>query len=639
MSEKDAQQEVASLEKPLNDAAGKMAGLWVSFVTFATLLIVTVGSVSHKQLFLEGALKLPLLNVDLPLKGFFVLSPLFFLVFQFYAFLQLHGLARKAAHYDDRLRIAYPAPEERQRARHRLDGFVGLQMIAGLRERRAGLIGQSNRFVMWITMVALPVFTLLLMQLRFLPYHHETITWLHRGSVLTILGLAWFFWPRMVPPVAAGSRMREARSASSAQLFWHCWRVARGTWVGVVLKEALGGQLVERLSKRSATLPRYAAIAATAAISLFSVMVAAYPSETIYRVTGPLTDTAFGALYDPKTKAVILPAPLFGMPLANRLNLPDADFGVAQLLKDLRDRSDEDGATLILRERDLVGIVLDRTDLRKADFTAANLQYASLVGAGIQGTRFHCKDYDQRQGCADLRWAALVDVHGQSAILCGADLSDADLSDSHFQGACLKGARLDHANLKDSHFQGAKLDDAILANANLEGARFQGASMRLRVLSGEIELTDRSKKRKKTKFKATDLRVAQHFGLSCFVEDEKKPCSESLSSDVLFYPRIDLIRGTFNSKLIDYQESLACEMYKLACGEDQEVARGLLFNYASRIDLNLKLYKKADQDWDCPGAASLSRYQNRQLQAWIDGLFKDANLPVRQLDSEETCDE
>jgi hypothetical protein len=169
MAEKPAQDltELEALQRAVNAAAQKGTTLWLSFVFFATLLIISVGTVTHKHLFLAQPLKLPVLNVELPLAGFFVAAPLFFLVFHFYALLQLHGLVSRVQVYSDRLERVVPSDEARWLIRQRMDPSVFVQMLAGVPERRIGFVGLSNRVVPWITMVVLPLSALVLILLVF----------------------------------------------------------------------------------------------------------------------------------------------------------------------------------------------------------------------------------------------------------------------------------------------------------------------------------------------------------------------------------------------------------------------------------------------------------------------------------------
>jgi hypothetical protein len=93
--------DIGELQKALNDAAGKASVLWTTFVIFQLYLAIAFGSVTHRDLFLETPIKLPLLNnVDLPLVGFFVVAPALLVIFHFYVFIQLLGLATKANDYN-----------------------------------------------------------------------------------------------------------------------------------------------------------------------------------------------------------------------------------------------------------------------------------------------------------------------------------------------------------------------------------------------------------------------------------------------------------------------------------------------------------------------------------------------------------
>ena len=123
--------DVAELQKALNDTAGKASVLWTTFITCQLYLAIAFGSVTHRDLFLEAPIKLPLLNVDLPLVGFFVLAPILLVIFHFYVFLQLLGLAAKAEDYNTLLASEALVASDRRYLRHRLVSFVVLQVLAG----------------------------------------------------------------------------------------------------------------------------------------------------------------------------------------------------------------------------------------------------------------------------------------------------------------------------------------------------------------------------------------------------------------------------------------------------------------------------------------------------------------------------
>jgi len=162
--------DLGELQKALNEAAGKASVLWTTFIIFQFYLAIAFGSVTHRDLFLETPIKLPLLNVDLPLVGFFAVASTVLLIFHFYVFLQLFGLASKAKNYNTLL-TNVPDESDRQYIRQRLDVFPILQFLAGPRDQRTGFVGFSLRLIAWITLVATPVLILLQAQVTFLPYH------------------------------------------------------------------------------------------------------------------------------------------------------------------------------------------------------------------------------------------------------------------------------------------------------------------------------------------------------------------------------------------------------------------------------------------------------------------------------------
>jgi hypothetical protein len=48
--------------------------------------------------------------------------------------------------------------------------------------------------VAWVSLVTGPVLLLLLIQVRFLPYHLEWLTWVHRLAILADVILLWLLW-------------------------------------------------------------------------------------------------------------------------------------------------------------------------------------------------------------------------------------------------------------------------------------------------------------------------------------------------------------------------------------------------------------------------------------------------------------
>jgi hypothetical protein len=69
-----------ALRKTVEDAAAVSAGFWLSYLFVLFYIGIAAGAVTHKDLLLENPVKLPFLNVELPLVAFFILAPILFIV-------------------------------------------------------------------------------------------------------------------------------------------------------------------------------------------------------------------------------------------------------------------------------------------------------------------------------------------------------------------------------------------------------------------------------------------------------------------------------------------------------------------------------------------------------------------------------
>ncbi len=79
--------DLGALREAVVDAASVGSGLWLSYLFVLFYFAIAAGAVTHRDLLLENPVKLPFLNVELPLKAFFVLGPLVFLIVHAYVLL------------------------------------------------------------------------------------------------------------------------------------------------------------------------------------------------------------------------------------------------------------------------------------------------------------------------------------------------------------------------------------------------------------------------------------------------------------------------------------------------------------------------------------------------------------------------
>jgi len=426
--------DLKALRDTVVDAASVGAGLWVTYIGILFYLLIAAGGVTHRDLFLELPVKLPFLGVDLPLKGFFLLGPILFLVVHAYVLLHIVMLAGKVGIFDSQLHSQIVDDDTKLQLRQQLPSNIFVQLLAGPPENRYGFMGFMLRFIAIVSLILGPISLLVFFELQFLPYHHEQITWWHRIAVLLDLGLLWALWPA----IAGGRRLSEA---------WH-----------VIPRRDIGIMVVLSL------------------IPIVLVGNATFPGEQLDGKNPIAVPWLHKKLV---AGEVDFAARKLDSQWSNVLVLPNMDL-IDRARFDNEAKIDVASETMSLRKRHLEGAVLNNSTLGKADFTAANLQNAHLDFAEIKGARFDCAgatalvvDGD----CTNLQGASLENAQLQGASMSGAQLQGANLHGAQLSGALLFHAQLQAAILKEAVFDGANLNKANFQAAEADGARFFGAQL------------------------------------------------------------------------------------------------------------------------------------------------------------------
>jgi uncharacterized protein YjbI with pentapeptide repeats len=438
----DRAKDLGALRDAVVDAASVGAGFWISYLFALFYFAIGALAVTHRDLLLESPVKLPFLNVELPLYVFFILGPLVVLIVHTYVLLHLVFLAGKISAYNAALQAKISWEDARAPHRRQLPSNIFVQYLAGPREWQSGTIGFLLWLIIVISLVAGPIALLIVFQLKFLPYHSESITWWQRIAVGIDLVLLWFLWPRI-------TRRRAPRLRLLVIILPVLLVVTVATFPG------------EWLEENAPPVPGWA--------TLHKLL---FAGEVNY-VTGR-------------------PQSL----LSNVLVLPNFEV-------DDRVNSDAAGKVAVsahglsLRGRSLDGAMLAFAHLRNADFTGASLARANFGGADLREAKFECERIGGRPGfspvgledkgkiCAQLRGANFALAQLQGASLRGAQLQDAVFLDAQLQGADLDGAQLlgaalslvplQGASLRGTQLQGADLMYTQLQGANLDQAQLQGA--------------------------------------------------------------------------------------------------------------------------------------------------------------------
>jgi uncharacterized protein YjbI with pentapeptide repeats len=422
------------------DAAGISPGLWLTYLLLLFYLLIAAGGVTHRDLFLASPVKLPFLNVELPLTGFFWLGPALFLVMHAYVLLHFVLLASKIGVFDAQLRAQIEDTNVRAKLRLQLPINIFVQYLAGPNEARGGVIGFLLRLIAWISLVIGPVGVLVFFELQFLPYHNVWISWCQRIAVIIDLWLLWVLWPALL-------------SGEVTSRWWR--RIGWGT-----------GSVLGCVSMASI---------------LLVLAIATFPGEWLQRRLSwfPLRERLVAGSVDSIARK---PTSLW----SNRLVLTGLDvIDHAKFDSEAKIAAAPEIASL--RGRNLDGVVLVLADLRKVDFTGASLKGAWLQGAQLQGATL---TYAQLQGAsldsAQLQGASLVQAQLQGASLIAAQLKGASLVEAQLQGAYLDIAQLQGATLTRAQLQGASLASAQLQGASLVEAQLQGASLPGAQLQGAL---------------------------------------------------------------------------------------------------------------------------------------------------------
>ncbi|WP_342710046.1 pentapeptide repeat-containing protein [Bradyrhizobium sp. B124] len=439
-----------AIERAVNEAAKSVNNVWIAFISLCVYIFIATYGVTPATLFRDSTVRLPIFNADLPLKVYFLMAPTLILAVHAYLIVLTKGLSEKIQTYEDALRqprsMAIKIAAGRRAVRARLDNSIISATVSARYRETFGGVSIANGLIAGLTMTAMPVALLLLTQLIFLPYQHEHMSWLHRSFVLIDVGVClWFLWPLTARPLVLFGRIL-------ALLF-----------IGVV--------------------------------ATTSVFLAVFPGEWIYnKLEGhfphAITDKLFEGSSDPidyVSKGGVLP-------FANRLILPD-DPKLAEVTG-----APSNSVSLSVRGRSFRRAIFDRSNLVRVDFSAADLQHASLRGTRLEGSKFDCAGsaivtfrgptggfeltYKEEGNfvCAKLNGANLAYAHLDGASFEGAQLSGSALNDTtvtgtDFSDSVLLGARFSGAVGRGPTFSGARLIAADLSNAQLFAADFERASL------------------------------------------------------------------------------------------------------------------------------------------------------------------
>jgi len=405
--------------------ASKIYFLYLGSVAYCAL---TVFSTTDRQIILNEKARLPIVNLDVSLNGFFWLSPIIVLLIFTYFQLYLHRLKGLTAD----LRENYAQIEKRRL-------YPWLLNIA--EDQEPGMIGAlqviAAKFTLWMS---LPI--LLSLNAFFYTKKHEPVLSYIVGliSVAGTVIVLWFWWMydrKQWRKTTTGLIINSVAVAfilafQASLLFW----LIPFAREGAPYKDEIIPSWEGIYYKRDFTYSMYRWLRSLVCVDLSYQKLIVEPEK----------DKDYSGLY-------------WG-------NLKNAHLEGANLKNS------------ILKRCDMRGVQLQRTDisdavLQGANLSGANLEEAYLGRANLEGANLRVANLGSAiLSEANLKGTILIKANLGEAYFEGADFSSADL-----MVAGLYKAQLQRANLHAANLEGANLEEADLWGANLEGAKLEGANL------------------------------------------------------------------------------------------------------------------------------------------------------------------
>jgi len=430
--------------------------IYLLFIGFLAYCALTVASTKDRQIILNETAHLPIVNLDVPLNGFFLLAPLI-AVFVF-IYLQLYVHRLKGLITD--LRTNYPSVEKRR---------LYPWMLNIAEDPEPGVIGRLQKIIVNFSLWWLLPIVLIFFPLGFLRKHDPFLSYV--VGLIPVIGTAIVIW------------------------FWCLYEEVK----------------LKRFVRRNPGKTSLSIMVLLFGIFFIFFMIpwAFDGGKTGFLRPLLYVDLSYQKLINEQNKeyetlywANLAGANLVGANFTGSI-LKRADLRNSNLKKAIFNNANLEGARLdsaqlqgaFLRDAQLQGAYLIGAQLDSADLSYAQLQVARLDSASLQGAILYEAQLQgailyeaQLQGAnlwlAQLQGANLQFAQLQDAILENAQLQDAFLVYAYLQGANLQFAQLQGADLRNAQLQGAYLGEAQLDSANLYGAQLDSADLWLAQLQG-----------------------------------------------------------------------------------------------------------------------------------------------------------
>jgi len=451
------------LRASADDAGRLVRAAYLTVLSVGVYLAIAIGSTTDLMLVKDEDITLPIINVGLPVWGFYLVAPLLFSLLHLNLLVQLKLLAGKLWDLDRCIRAQKWSAHQEQTERRKIFSFLFSHYLIG--RHRGGPESLLLAFIISMSVVILPIFVQLWALIRFLPYHDEAVTWFNRLAAVAMVGAVVVLWPQILgrrPRLRwlrrrFSNKRRRRRATVRARLAsWRSTFQRGSVQKNIKWRPWFSADRYQHRKRRYFDRRRLA-------------------HRRLTRQKRNLR-AVFGHQFRGST--TVIASCVFALPLLNAATFPDGtgdniNRWIARQISAFEVvRSEGRTAKLCSKSRRCWWLTYVLFDPRDSPFHR-NLQLSEArIYAGSPKTEVVELATGDNAGKRAINRLKIATLN-----LRGRNLVFADFSDARLPNMDLRGARLQGANLRRVRLQGADLRLAQLQGANLRRARLQGANL------------------------------------------------------------------------------------------------------------------------------------------------------------------
>jgi hypothetical protein len=203
--------ELNEILQAIRDDGREVHSITLLFFSVGLYIAIMAGTTNHETLFLNAAIKLPIVNVDVSLTGASTLAPVVYIVLHIWTLRAVLSLSDRLGYFTQKAQLLSEHSEKHLRTLLPISPFIEWR-ASGPRSPKNRVLATSINSILYALM---PISVLLLIQFTFLPYQSQWITSLHLLCVVIDVCLLWWLWPAINGPKQSRRANWAARVATA----------------------------------------------------------------------------------------------------------------------------------------------------------------------------------------------------------------------------------------------------------------------------------------------------------------------------------------------------------------------------------------------------------------------------------------